>query len=94
MPLVTENIKKNADKCLTCAIIKLKNIEKKGAFKEIGKALDLYDEASAALQGVIMASCNMCPFRENFVVIYGVKPYEHLIDKKKEKKNYLKPKTT
>lgn len=84
MPLVTENTRKNADKCKECAIMRVRNIDKSSVLKEMGKALDMYDEASMAMEAVMRVSCNSCPNVDDFVKVYGMKPYEYFkVEKRK-----------
>jgi hypothetical protein len=84
MSLITEHIRKNADKCKECAIIRVRSIDKSSVLKEMGKALDLYDEASIAMEAVIRTSCNSCPNVGDFVKVYGMKPYEYFIVEKQK----------
>ena len=70
MPLITDSIRENAEKCKQCAFLKLRNAE-------IDKNSVLYDEAKMTLEGVYRASCNMCPFSKDFEKVYGMKPYEY-----------------
>ncbi len=73
MPLVSENTQKNAEKCKSCAFLKLKNMDKTDV---------LYDEAQIAVEGVIRASCAMCPYSKDFEAVYGMKPYEYFAIKR------------
>jgi hypothetical protein len=70
MPLVTENVIKNAEKCKRCAFLKLRSTA-------IEKTDVLYDEASVALEVMYRASCNMCPNGKDFEKVFGVKPFEY-----------------
>ncbi len=84
MPLITEKTRKNADKCKGCAIIRLRNIDKSSVIKEMGEAFDMYDEASRAMEAVMRVSCNSCPNVNDFVKVYGMKPYEYFkVEKQK-----------
>jgi len=70
MGLITDKIRENAEKCKSCAFLKLRNAE-------IDKNSVLYDEAMMTLEGVYRASCTMCPFEKDFEKVYGMKPYEY-----------------
>ncbi len=55
MPLITDKVKENAEKCKRCAFLKIRNME-------IDKNSVLFDEAVITLEGIYRASCTMCPF--------------------------------
>ncbi len=70
MPLITDNIRANAEKCKKCAFLKLRNMK-------IDKNSVLYDEARVTMEGIYRASCTMCPFVTDFEKVYGMKPYDY-----------------
>lgn len=70
MPLVTDKVKANSEKCKKCAFLKLRSTA-------IDKTDVLYEEAAMALEAMYRASCVMCPFGKDFEKVYGVKPYEY-----------------
>ncbi|HPA72705.1 MAG TPA: hypothetical protein PKY31_10575 [Spirochaetota bacterium] len=75
MPLVTENTRKNADKCMDCAMMRVKAIDEGSVLREIGQALDA--NVSLVMEGVVRVSCNSCPYSEDFKKVYGMMPYEY-----------------
>ena len=70
MPLITDKIKENAEKCKRCAFLKIRNME-------IDKNSVLFDEAVITLEGIYRASCTMCPFAKDFEKVFGMKPYDY-----------------
>ncbi len=82
MPLITDKIKSNAEKCKECPVLKIRNkdLDHRGVF---------FDEAITT----VTRMCNMCPFMSDFEKVYGMKPYEYFpmtnipSDLKKKKDN-------
>lgn len=70
MPLITDKIKANAEKCKRCAFLKIRNME-------IDKNSVLFDEAVMTMEGIYRASCTMCPFVKDFEKVFGMKPYDY-----------------
>jgi hypothetical protein len=70
MPLITDKIKANADKCKQCAFLKIRNMK-------LEHSSVLYDEAVITVEGIYRTSCAMCPFEKDFEKVYGMKPYEY-----------------
>lgn len=70
MPLISEKVKKNAEKCKQCAFLKMRNLklEKNSVF---------FDEALVTIEGMFRASCAMCPFETDFEKVYGKKPADY-----------------
>jgi len=75
MPLITENTRKNADKCHDCAMMRVKAIDKGSVLREIGEALDA--NMTTVMEGVVRVSCNSCPYVEDFQKVYGMMPYDY-----------------
>ncbi len=67
MALVTENVKKNSQKCQECILKTTK---------------DKAYEAKMALEGIMMVSCNVCPNKKDFETVYGTPPYVYFSDPK------------
>ena len=65
MPLITDKIKENAEKCKQCIFLKLRD--------EINRNSVIYDEAIASITGL----CVLCPYAKDFEMVYGMKPYEY-----------------
>ncbi len=70
MPLISDKIKNNAEKCKQCAFLKLRNIK-------LDRNSVLFDEALITIEGIYRASCSMCPFEKDFEKVYGKKPAEY-----------------
>jgi len=70
MPLITDKVKENAEKCKRCAFLKMRNMD-------IDKNSVLYDEALVTIEGIYRATCTMCPFAPDFEKVYGMKTYEY-----------------
>ncbi len=71
MPLITENVRKNADKCFDCAMMRLKNFDEKTALRELGASLDI---DKSVFEKVVTLSCGACLYSEDFKKVYGVMP--------------------
>lgn len=68
MPLINDKVRKNAERCKQCAFLKMKT--------KVNKNDVLYDEAMITIEGILRASCGVCPSCPDFVAVYGMKPYE------------------
>jgi len=66
MPLITDKIKANAEKCKKCPVLKVRNedLDHRGVF---------FDEAVTTVERM----CNMCPLMPDFQKVYGMTPYEY-----------------
>ena len=79
MSLITENTRKNADKCLDCAMMRMRALEDNASFKEIGASLDIKSASvMKVVEQAVNISCNTCPNAEDFKKIYGMMPYDYL----------------
>jgi hypothetical protein len=84
MPLVTEKVKENAEKCKSCVmqrfreyLIFKKNTAGRGVFDK-DTAQSLYKGTKALVDIFSKLSCNLCPYREDFERVYGMTPAEYL----------------
>jgi len=69
MAYISENVRKNAQKCMECAIRRLG--------EGLDKKMEFYKQAKFAADTALRASCNMCPYRADFEKVYGMTPYEY-----------------
>jgi len=79
MSLISDNVKKNADKCETCPLNTWTSKAKNKSEKE--KTSILYKNTHKALAATMKASCNACPYRDDFVKVHGVTPVEFYFGK-------------
>ena len=84
MPLVTEKVKENAEKCKQCVLQRLReylifkrNTAGRGVFDK-DTAQSLYKGTKLVVDVFAKLSCNLCPYREDFVRVYGMTPSEYL----------------
>lgn len=66
MPLITEKIVKNAEKCQECAFQLIRT-------HKLDRQAVLFDEVDA----LVKMSCSVCPIRPDFEKIHGVKPMDY-----------------
>ncbi|HPR47801.1 MAG TPA: hypothetical protein PK341_07430 [Spirochaetota bacterium] len=64
MPLISENVVKNAEKCKKFVSSVMKTVDREGALDE-------------QIEGVIKALCNVAPYQKDFRKVYGVGPYDY-----------------
>ena len=86
MSLITENTRRNADKCLECVIKKISLIEENPTFKkninEFGSSFDIRSSSiekvvEFAVKQVVNLGCTTCANSDDFKRLYGVFPYEY-----------------
>jgi len=74
MAFISEHVKKNSDKCMNCAFMKIRAVK-------LDRHSILYDEAKMTFEGLVegmnRGMCTMCPSCKDFEKVYGVKPYEY-----------------
>jgi hypothetical protein len=86
MSLVTDRVKRNAEKCRQCVLQRLKlrdilhnkkSTAGKGVFDK-DTALALNKGAKFILDSTVKLACNLCPYKEDFEKVYGMTPVEYL----------------
>jgi hypothetical protein len=86
MSLVTDRVKRNAEKCRSCILQRLKlrdflhekkSTAGKGVFDK-DTALALNKGAKYILDSTVKLACNLCPYKEDFIKVYGMTPVEYL----------------
>ena len=72
MPVITETVRKNVEKCKKCTFRYTRDSLK----QKIDKNGVYHEQAEVAVESIMKISCNMCPLREDFEKMYGVKPWD------------------
>jgi hypothetical protein len=90
MALITERVRDNSKKCKDCVLQKARdymNEYSKDKQKTAGKGVFDRDTSLAFTKlakritfATTKFSCNMCPYQEDFVKVYGMTPSDYFVE--------------
>jgi hypothetical protein len=78
MPLITERVRENADKCKMYVDRVLMGINKSNVLDSTNV---LSSETEGALKGLVQALAKAAPYTADFKKVYGKNPYDYFLDK-------------